>query len=660
MILGEQNMKRYTMKMIIWILILSVGLVPVMPRETWASGITLVLNGSILKTDVAPIIIGGRTLVPIRVISENMGAQVGWEDATQTVTIKQNGLAITMVVGNPKVTVNGVVKTLDTYPRIISGRTMVPIRFISETFGATVDWIDSTQTVVIQTKGRTLNQVVWTREAGYAQLQITLSEKGEFMVANPEPGLLEIRMPRTMLGIATGTHIIQEAGVEDYTVIASTAMDAVVRIRMESQQAWRQVMQSDGRTLQIQFPGRITDVGMTSLFNMDGIRIQGTGPVTYRAFTLTDPLRVVVDVQEAVLTGSQAPISVGNQWLEQIRMSQYDASTVRVVADLKQRVGFSVHNIEGGIFLGFAPLIQAMTLNETDQGGTLSIESHTRWVGPSPVMFTGHMELSIPNGAVDSRTQIQINHKDGRTVVFDLAALIAGVPTGNPYMTKIRVDPSDPKQLVIRVDLAGDGAMTKASVNQQEVAYGFTVVSPLPLAGKKIAIDAGHGGRQPGAVGAVGLLEKDVNLAVALMLRDLLEGQGATVFMTRDRDMELTSTERALYANSTGAHLFVSIHANGAESPAANGTETYYAGNHADSSRLATDIQRKMVKHLERRDRGVKTASFTTIALASMPACLVELAFITNPEEELLLASNVFRQKAALGLRDGILTYFGK
>lgn len=114
----------------------------------WANGISVTLNGnSIDFADQSPIIVDGRTLVPLRAIFEALGASVEWDGATSTVKSQKDGVNISLTIGSDKLFKNGQVKTLDVPAQIINGRTMVPARAVAEAYGVTVDWDGNTQTV---------------------------------------------------------------------------------------------------------------------------------------------------------------------------------------------------------------------------------------------------------------------------------------------------------------------------------------------------------------------------------------------------------------------------------------------------------------------------------------------------------------------------------
>lgn len=122
---------------------------PSKPSTPAASAISVKLNGSALSFDVAPQIINDRTMVPMRKIFESMGATVDWNGDTRTITSVKGDTTISMTIDNPEMTVNGSAVTLDSAPTIIDDRTLVPVRAIAEAFGSKVDWDGTTKTVTI-------------------------------------------------------------------------------------------------------------------------------------------------------------------------------------------------------------------------------------------------------------------------------------------------------------------------------------------------------------------------------------------------------------------------------------------------------------------------------------------------------------------------------
>lgn len=195
------------------------------------------------------------------------------------------------------------------------------------------------------------------------------------------------------------------------------------------------------------------------------------------------------------------------------------------------------------------------------------------------------------------------------------------------------------------------------------------------LIGKFIVLDPGHGtytsasgsGMDSGAVGTGGLHEQIVTLEIGKKTRDYLEGRGATVVMTRTGGSYLTLIERAWMANALDSDVFVSIHCNSATNKTAHGTGTYFyapSGNsrydRAERQRLAQCIQNAVVASAGRSNYGVKEDNFAVIRETDMPSVLIETAFISNLEEEMLLASDDFRDKMAYGIANGLENYFAK
>lgn len=175
---------------------------------------------------------------------------------------------------------------------------------------------------------------------------------------------------------------------------------------------------------------------------------------------------------------------------------------------------------------------------------------------------------------------------------------------------------------------------------------------------KLIAIDAGHGGTDPGAT-SNGVMEKDIVLAIAIKLKKELLAQGFRVYMTRESDVYDSPLKKAQKANTVGADAFVSIHCNSASNASAEGTETLAYDTDKDSGMLAKAIQKNLIKELGLRDRGVKERKdLTVLNSTKMTAVLVETAFISNDRERNLLISDSFQSKVAKAICKGVCEFF--
>lgn len=186
-----------------------------------------------------------------------------------------------------------------------------------------------------------------------------------------------------------------------------------------------------------------------------------------------------------------------------------------------------------------------------------------------------------------------------------------------------------------------------------------------------VVIDPGHGGRDGGAVADDGTLEKDLNLAVALKLKSILESADIHVVMTRETDVELASPDsshkkaddlkaRLQLAQDQKNAIFVSIHMNQFPIEKYRGLQVYYSENHAESLTLAQAIQNTTQSALQNtEDRKVKPAgdSIYLMSHLEIPAVLVECGFLSNKEERELLKNEVYQKKLALCLSAAILEY---
>ncbi|MBS4206283.1 N-acetylmuramoyl-L-alanine amidase CwlD [Lederbergia citrea] len=194
----------------------------------------------------------------------------------------------------------------------------------------------------------------------------------------------------------------------------------------------------------------------------------------------------------------------------------------------------------------------------------------------------------------------------------------------------------------------------------------------LPLTGKIIYLDPGHGGPDGGA-GNKDALEKDIALKVAHKLRDYLQEQGALVLMTRETDKDLADSDirgysrrktddlkrRLKIVNESDADLFLSIHLNSIPSPRWRGAQTFFNPQLADNKRVAKFIQEELVLTLENTDREAKIIqNVYLLKHAKKPGALVEIGFLSNPSERNELKKDEYQEKVAASIYKGILRYF--
>ncbi|MGM0838968.1 MAG: N-acetylmuramoyl-L-alanine amidase family protein [Bacillota bacterium] len=175
----------------------------------------------------------------------------------------------------------------------------------------------------------------------------------------------------------------------------------------------------------------------------------------------------------------------------------------------------------------------------------------------------------------------------------------------------------------------------------------------------KIVIDPGHGGKDPGSIGASGSYEKDFTLTLAMKVSQLLEQvPQIEVYMTRDKDIFLSSESRVRpnFANDLGADLYISIHANTFTDPSVSGTESYYY-NQKNSLFLANIIHKHVAEATGFSNRGVKKENYFVLKDTTMPATLLEIGYITNPKDEQIMLTDEFQESVAKSIKNGVKEY---
>ncbi len=187
-----------------------------------------------------------------------------------------------------------------------------------------------------------------------------------------------------------------------------------------------------------------------------------------------------------------------------------------------------------------------------------------------------------------------------------------------------------------------------------------TINHKKPLKNIKIAIDAGHGGSEIGAIGCLGNKEKDVALDIAKLLETELKKRGAKVFMTREDDNYIGLKDRVDYANKEDAVVFISIHSNalpdGTDPNKISGTSIYYYYNQAKP--LAETILNSIVTQTGLNDDKVRQASFAVVRNTNALSILIETAYLINPEDNAKLIDPQFQRVFVQSVADGLESYF--
>ena len=390
----------------------------------------------------------------------------------------------------------------------------------------------------------------------------------------------------------------------------------------------------------------ITGVRVSSSQDKTRIVVDAKAPVTYRTMVLKDPGRVVVDIKGAWLSPQvKRELSVSSSFVSRARVAQFDPRTVRVVVETTVgKDNYKIFPLTGGPVPGRVVL---------DFGR----------VGPDSAGAT----IALPDVKAPSKPAAP-QTKPTKPQTPQTKPVETKPAETKPVETKPEEQqtPQDAEQAAqeTAADTPGEQPATESSTDA-----GIAAITGL--AGHSITIDAGHGGNDSGAIGPTGVTEKSVTLRVALALQKLLTSEGATVYMTRTTDTEVSPKGAAAsdieelqarcdVANRHNSDIFISIHMDSFTNGAAKGTTGYYYALGSKKSRdLADKVRAGVIDQIGTPSRGTQSCNFYVVKHTDMPATLVEVAFISNPTEEKLMNSEDGVQKAAQGIADGIADFFG-
>ena len=215
------------------------------------------------------------------------------------------------------------------------------------------------------------------------------------------------------------------------------------------------------------------------------------------------------------------------------------------------------------------------------------------------------------------------------------------------------------------------GSKVTTKSDKEELPLAIKAKSKFRTGGgikdKIITLDPGHGGSDPGAIGASGLKEKQITLEISMRVKELLEKEGANVYMTRTTDKDVYAPNasdraelqaRVNVAEKHNSDLFLSLHINSSVNKSVGGFSSYYYPKTDNDLKIAKTIQDKFAQNFGVDNLGVRQANFYVVKRCSMPATLLEMCFISNPKEEKLMKSKWFQKKTALLIVEGVKNYF--
>jgi N-acetylmuramoyl-L-alanine amidase len=441
----------------------------------------------------------------------------------------------------------------------------------------------------------------------------------------------------------------------------------------------------------------VRSISRTSQPHGERVIVEFFDEVSFSGERVASPDRVYLDFPGTQVTSvaiANARAVAAGSFVDSVRIAQHSEQTTRVVVQLNGHPRYSVYTL-------YSPFRVVINVEPSgsDEPAPAPQAASQRKPAASPTATNAAVPTKEPKAPAAS------NPSDTNSAPLPLETVPApptptsqptvDAPTGAaPADQPAATSPAPEPPAVPRTPLNSTAAPPAATNSKGD----YSLARQLGLGVARIVIDAGHGGHDPGAQ-SNGIAEAELVLDVALRLEKLLvEQRGITVVLTRRTDDFIPLEERTAIANRECADLFLSIHANASQIPAARGIETYFlnfttnpaaeavaARENAtstmtmnnlpdlvktiamnskvvESRELATFVQSAMLRRLRLqnktvKDLGVKQAAFVVLIGAQMPSVLAEISFVTNKSEAALLKQGAYRQRIAQALMEGLLKY---
>ncbi len=650
------------------------------PQAQGSRGVSILLDGEPVVGDVSPYIDeNSRTLLPVRLVAEALGGDVYWDSENRRVEITRNPSLVELFIGKKTALVDGEEKVMDTTAVIDNERTMVPLRFVAESFNVEVDWCEETRTASL------------TSQVEPAETDI-----------DPQPAVISA----SLLNIRAGPSV-------EYPGLAQLSQGTEISLTGRTGDWWRILYSYDDGEAEGWVDGSYVE--KKDLLPEEPEEPEEEEEDKEEAEGVKEPAPEPAPPPEPPKSPTPPPQDTGSFSLSSAAKSvlvMKDMVNVRsspgTAHSIIDRVYFGdrlevtdenegwyqvvLSNGQKGWIAGW--LVAISYESQQDKGSFVSVQNLSgpviaSWSGKKDAssaidkslpVITG-LEVVLSTEGVGLRVKgdsgLELPHvfrlNDSSRMVLDFKGLLGDVDeippleVHNGAVVRIRASQYEDDKVRIVADLQEETVRTvKRKGEEGLLEFSFQTVFPPP---NTVVIDPGHAtisqwGSDTGAVGSSGLTEREVVTSISRMLGEILLEEGFSVIYTREADTALALHERSWAANQSGG-VFVSIHANAHPDSAVMGTETFYPGEKGGASRellgasrtLANHVQENLVDLLKRKDRGVKQANFAVLRNSQLPAILVEVAFLSNPQEERMLADPSFQKLAAQAVARGIIGY---
>ncbi|HHW36302.1 MAG TPA: SH3 domain-containing protein [Bacillales bacterium] len=551
--------------------------------------------------------------------------------------------------------VNGELLNLPIEPPIIDGRVLVPFRGIGETLGITVKWLEKTKQVeAIDAE----TKVVFTINKSKVMVN------NEALAINPAPTIVKnyTVLPLRFFAESYGANVQWNEKERKVIIEQKTATEDREETSSPKSTKEEPVIEDAVRTTTTAIIDAVED---TSVYKEPSTNSRQLGELAQG-----DSIKVY---DKAVAKNLHT-----NEWLEieyRNDIGYITADSIRPQKEvIKGKVNATTLNIRENADAN-SPVIGAYTKGQEInvfkvEGQWAQVKYNDQW----GYVHTNYLTMQVNKQPFTALAQPQLETYDGNRAWLKWSK-VGSVTTSHSFLSNGVEITTSASQIdewagnhpaIDRIDYSGSKIRIYFNpgyhfvVRHYENEVKVTLLNS-GLVGKRIVVDAGHGDHDPGAKGPTGAKEKDVNLAVATYVADLLRGAGADVTLTRSNDTFLSLAERVKVAHNNDADAFVSIHSDSFNATSQGSTTFYHSGKNPSwqqSKRLSDIAIKKITSQLGTVSRGSQDKSLHVIRETEIPAILVEMAFISNPNEEALLKSDEFRQNAAQAIYDSFVQFY--
>jgi N-acetylmuramoyl-L-alanine amidase len=626
------------LKLMKWLIIIVLICYVAEPAQA-ASSITLRLAGSTLGPEIRVIEKRKVKYINLPFVNQLFHTASDWNPAGGTLNLRIGSLNIKMHEKSSRYTVNGSPRKLKTALFEQGGELWLPVEFILR-LG-----------LVIKSQGKRYLNLDWEKSYLLGVNNVQYHDRPAFLLIGARK--LKIRPykltgPDRLVIELTGVKVhfsLENVQKSDTPLVKKVRVQQIktdtiqVVFDLEKPTGYKIITDLEqGTQAQVVFNYTVEGVNVWQQDTETKIYLKTSFPADFQVKATPDSNRLTIDLSGATLAEGIGPFA-GDGRIGAIRLTQTNPETVRVVCELLTNDPWFVSRNRDDPNLLEIRTLQELTKINWETTGTRA-----------QLVISGDGELVESIHSLHNPERLQVDLQYAR-----FAPDIVTPEIENDQVRGIHLISISPALARIELDLAYfAGYQLENSADRRRLSLDFY---SSPLIQKRIIVDAGHGGIDLGASGRQGTREKAINLEVALRLKDLLEGAGAVVLMTRPDDTFISLYERPYQANYLDVDLFISVHTNNHPDRSVKGIEVFYYPSHSESQGLARDILDALTRYTGFIPLGVKTEDFVVIRETQMPSILLELGFLSNFQEESVIMTQEFKENAAWAIFQGILKY---